>query len=205
MELNTALYYYDYEDMQVPVNAIINGVNNLFFQNADEANQWGFELDMRWAATDNLTIYSTYTYMDTEIDSMGRDVFDTTEPDPVGSDLSGNELIKSPPHKFTINGHYIWNLENAELGFVASFVYMDEQYSSIFNRGNTQVPSFERTDIRVNYRSNNHDLRVSLYARNVFDEEIIESISRSSHYFNQQRSASIQAPRTVGIEVNFGF
>ncbi|MBO6703926.1 MAG: TonB-dependent receptor [Pseudomonadales bacterium] len=204
LELNAAAYYYDYEDMQVPVNAIINGVDNLLFQNAEEASQWGFEVDMRWAATDNLTVYSTYTHMDTEIDSMGFDVVDTTEFAPVASDLSGNELIKSPEHKFTLNLDYRWSMFEGEMIFVTSYVYTDEQYSSIFNRESTQVPDFERTDFRLTYRANDRDLRISAYVRNAFDEEIIESMTRSSWYFNQQLSASIQPPRTYGIEVQFG-
>ena len=205
LHVNAAAYFYDYENMQVPVNSINNGVNTLLFQNADEAKQWGMEFDAQWIASENLTLFATYTYMNTEIESMGKEVFDTTEPLPVGSDLSGNELIKAPPHKFTINGHYTWYLSNAELGFVASHVFTDNQNSSIFNRANTEVPSFNRTDFRLNYNRLDNDVRVSLYVRNAFDEDIIESIRRSSHFFNQQRKASIQPPRTFGVEVNFAF
>ncbi|MBQ74718.1 MAG: hypothetical protein CMQ20_06800 [Gammaproteobacteria bacterium] len=136
---------------------------------------------------------------------MGREIRDTTEPVPVDSDLSGNELIKAPPHKYTINGHYTWDLGGSELGFVASYIYTDEQWSSVFNRANTEVPSFERVDFRLNYYSKARDLRVSAYVRNAFDEDIIEAFERTSWYFNQQQRASIQAPRTFGIEVNYGF
>jgi iron complex outermembrane receptor protein len=205
LNVNTAFYYYDYEDMQVPVNAIINGVNNLLFQNAEEASQWGIEMDAQWAATENFMLYATYSYMSTEIDTMGYDVFDMTEPVPVGSDLSGNDLIKAPPHKFTANGHYTWDMGGSELGMVVSWIYTDEQYSSIFNRENTTVPSTKRTDFRLTYRRYNMDLRVSAYIRNAFDEDIIESISRSSHYFNQQRTVSLQSGKSVGIEINYGF
>ncbi len=204
MELNTAVYFYDYEDMQVPVDAILNGVNNTVFLNAEEATQWGVEMDMRWAATERLTVYSTYSYMDTEIDSMGVPVIDTTDPAPVPSDLSGNELIKSPEHKFTVNLDYRWEALGGEMIFVTSYVYTDEQFSTIFNNDNTMVPDSERTDFRLTYRANERDLRISAYVRNAFDEEIIESLERRSWYFNQQLTASIQAPRTYGIEVQFG-
>jgi len=205
LHINFAGYIYDYDNMQVPVNSINNGVNTLLFQNAKEASQWGLEFDAQWLASANFMLYATYTYMNTEIKTMGKEVFDTTEPVPVGSDLSGNELIKSPPHKFTVNGHYTWYVDNAELGFVTSYVFTDNQYSSIFNRANTEVPSFSRTDFRLNYNRLDSDLRISLYVRNAFDEDIIESIKRSSHFFNQQLKASIQPPRTVGVEVNFAF
>jgi iron complex outermembrane receptor protein len=205
MQLNATAYFYEYEDMQVPVNAIINGVNNLLFRNAEEASQWGIEIDSQWAATDNLVLYATYSYMSTEIDTMGYEVFDMTEQNPVGSDLSGNYLIKSPPHKFTANGHYTWDLGGSELGLVVSWIYTDAQYSSIFNREDTQAPSFKRADMRLTYRRYDTDLRVSAYVRNMFDEDIIESIDRSSYYFNQQLTASVQPPKTIGIEINYGF
>lgn len=203
--LNVTAYYYDYEDMQVPVNAIVNGVNNLFFQNAEEANQWGIEMDVQWAVTNALSLFSTLSYMKTEIESMGLEVFDTTERIPTGSDLSGNELVKAPEYKLTINADYRWQLASGELRLVASYVYQDEQWSSIFNRDDTQVPSFERTDFRLTYRNNGDNLRVSAYVRNAFDEEIIENKNRSAYLFNQQQTASIQPPRTIGIEVDFSF
>jgi iron complex outermembrane receptor protein len=205
IQVNTAVYYYLYEDMQVPVSAIINGVNNLLFRNAKEANQFGIEVDGQWAATDNLMLYATYSYMNTEIDTMGYDVTDETEINPVASDLSGNELIKAPPHKFTFNGHYTWDITAGEIGFVATYIYTDDQWSDIFNREDTVAPAFERVDFRLTYRNPANTLRVSGYVRNAFDEEIFESKTRSGWYFNHQVSASIQPPRTYGVELNYEF
>ncbi|BFM17987.1 TonB-dependent receptor [Maricurvus nonylphenolicus] len=203
--INASAYYYDYEDMQVPVNVIDNGVSNKKFVNAKEAAQWGLEVDVQWAVTDALTLYSTYTYMNTEIKTMGFDVEDETDPAYVANDLSGNDLIKSPPHKFTLMADYTWALSTGDLKLVTAYVYTDSQYSTIFNDKATEIDSSERTDVRLTYLNNQHDLRVSAYVTNVFDEEIIESLSRSSSYTNNQLTASIQPPRMFGVEINYGF
>jgi len=56
-QVNVAAYYYDYEDMQVPVNAVISGVQNLLFLNAKEATQWGIEVDANWAVSDSFNLF----------------------------------------------------------------------------------------------------------------------------------------------------
>lgn len=205
--INTSVYYYDYEDMQVPVNALIagGGLGTKEFVNAKEAKQWGLEIDAQWAVTDALTLYSTYTYMDTEIKTMGFDVGDETDPSYVANDLSGNELIKSPPHKFTLMADYTWGLSSGDLKLVTSYVYTDSQYSTIFNDKATEVDSSERTDIRLTYFDNQHDLRISAFVTNVFDEELIESVERSSVAENNQLTVATQPPRMFGVELNYGF
>ncbi|MFT5691439.1 MAG: iron complex outermembrane receptor protein [Oceanicoccus sp.] len=206
IQINVAAYFYDYQDMQVPVAAVINGVNNTLFLNAKEAEQLGLEIDAQWLVNENLTFFSTYSYMDTEIGTMGVPVIDTTDSMPEASLLKGNELLKAPPHKFTLNTQYTWYLNNnASIGAVASYVYVDSQWSTIFNIDELEVPSTNRVDFRVTYRGPEDKLRVSAFVRNATDEDIIESISRSSPYFNNARSASTQPPRWSGIEVNYRF
>ena len=202
---NAAAYYNDYEDMQVPINAIINGVNNSLFYNAEKANQWGIELDAQWAATDALIFYATYAYLNSEIETMGIEVIDSTEQFPEPSDLAGNELILSPEHQFSLIGDYTWQFNSGALNFVASYIYTDEQWSSIFNRPDTQLDSSSRVDFRLNWFSNKRDLRVTGYIRNAFDEDISEYRERLSWYFNHQIRATYQPPRVIGIEVNYGF
>ena len=203
--LNVAAYYYDYEDMQVPVDTFQNGVTTRQFVNAEEAWTWGVELEGTWAATDALNLSTTYSYLETEIDDMGQMIIDSTEALPLPQDVSGNSLVQSPEHQFSFVADYSWQLPTGDLILAGVYSYKDDQYSSIFNRASTQVDSYDRTDFRLTYRDNRHDLRVTAYVQNAFDEEIIETITRSSAYYNNQLSASIQPPRIYGVEVNYGF
>ncbi len=203
--VNVAAYGYDYDDMQVPVDIFTTGVTTRRFVNAEKANVWGLEVEAQWAPIDSLTFYSTYSWMNTEIETMGQPVFDSTAAIPVLSDLAGNELIQSPEHQISLIGDYTWQLAEGDLSLVASWVYKSDQWSSIFNRGDTLVDSFDRTDFRLTYRSNEYNLRVTAYIRNAFDEDIIENKTRSSAYYNNQLTASIQPPRIGGIELQWGF
>ena len=206
LRVNVAAYFYDYEDMQVPVAAVINGVNNTLFLNAEKAEQFGLEIDAQWLVNENLMLFSTYSYMDTEIGTMGVPVVDTTAPLPVASLLEGNELLKAPPHKFTVNSQYTWYMDNdSSIAAVVSYIYVDQQWSTIFNTDELQVPSSNRVDLRLTYRGMDDKLRISAFMRNATDEDIYESISRTSAYFNNTRTASIQPPRVSGIEVNYQF
>jgi len=151
-------------------------------------------------------LFSTYSYMDTEIGTMGVAVVDTTDPMPVASMLEGNELLKTPPHKFTLNSQYTWYMgSDATIAAVVSYVYVDDQWSTIFNVDELEAPSSNRVDLRLSYRGPDNKLRVSAFIRNAIDEDVYESISRTGPYFNNTRSASIQPPRWSGIEVNYEF
>lgn len=203
--VNVAAYYYDYEDMQVPIDTFTSGVITRQFENAEEATVFGIEVEAQWAATDALTLQTTYSYMDSEIDDMGQLIIDATGQFPLPQDISGNELVQSPEHQFSFIAGYTWQLPSGDLKLAGVYIYKSDQYSSIFNREDTQVDSFDRTDFRLSYLANELDLRVTAYVQNAFDEDIIESQTRSSYYYNNQLSASIQPPRIYGIEVNYGF
>jgi iron complex outermembrane receptor protein len=218
LTFNASAYLYNYEDMQVPVAAIINGVNNTFFQNLEDADQLGIELDAHWLVTDSLWLIATYTYMDTEIKRFGGNgAIDSSDicsvmagpgcspEDMTGSQLSGNRLLLAPENKFTANIMYDWYLSQGELTFALSYVNQSEAFSSIFNRPDTKIPAWETVDLRLTYRGADNGLRVSGYIRNATDEWVFESVSRSGWYFNNTRGGSLRPPRVVGLEVNCEF
>ena len=204
-KVNVSAYYYDYDDMQVPVDTFTGAITTARFENAEKARVWGIELETQWAATDALMLYSTYSYLDTKIKTMGQPVFDSTAAVRVSTTLAGNGLIQSPEHQLSFIADYTWRLATGDLKFVTSYVYKDEQWSSIFNRQDTRVDPHDRTDIRLSYIARDYDLRVTAYVQNIFDEDIIESKTRKSAYYNNQLDASIQPPRIYGIEINYGF
>lgn len=203
---NTALYYYDYTDMQVPVSVFTQGIVATIFLNAEETSSFGFEAEAEWAVTPRFFLFGTYSYMDTEIEDMGMLVQDDTAANPIPSDLSGNELVKSPPHKVTLNGRYVWPLENGhEISLVATYNYLAEQQSTIFNADQIEIPSWNRVDLRLNYYLASPDMRVTAYVRNAGDEEIFDNLSRNEAALNNQVFGSLQAPRVWGLEVEINF
>ena len=64
VQLNAAVFATDYSDLQV---AIFQGTN-FTVENAAQADLWGAEVDIRWAATDNLEVGGSLAYLDFEFD-----------------------------------------------------------------------------------------------------------------------------------------
>lgn len=230
-QINASAYLYDYQDQQVPVTAVINGVNHTLFLNAEDSEQFGFEADAQWYINENWTLMSTYTYMDATIGDMGEDVVDggdvctvTDQPtidawdiqalidacgpmDGVAWNLAGNSLVKSPKNKFTLNSLHTWGVgDDGEMTFVVSYVHMDDQFASIFNRADTTIPSFDRLDFRLIYERPDDGVRITGYVRNATDELIVENMGRSAWRWNNAHwASSIQPPRSYGITVDIDF
>lgn len=206
LRFNSAVYYYDYSDMQVPVSVFTQGIVATIFLNASQTSSYGFEAELEWAATSRFSLFGTYSYMNTKIDDMGMQVQDDTAANPTPVDVTGNELVKSPHNKITLNGRYVWPLAKGnEVSFVATYNYLDEQEANIFNTPQIRISSWNRVDLRLSYEMAQPDLRISAYLRNATDEDIFDNLSRNEASLNNQMFGSLQAPRTWGLEFQFDF
>ena len=76
LQLTTAVFYYDYKDIQLPLNFFGNCINPLAlstctafntFVNIPTAVSQGVEIEANWNATDNLNFILTYAYLDAHI------------------------------------------------------------------------------------------------------------------------------------------
>ncbi len=66
MNVSTAFYYYDYSDLQVLKQDVVEGIGLNTFENADEATAWGIELEIMALLGQNVTLSGTYSYNHTE-------------------------------------------------------------------------------------------------------------------------------------------
>ena len=66
---NLSLFYYDYEDPQLPstVRDPVSNLNESRFFNIEAGESMGAELEAIWAITDALQLRLTYAYLDTKI------------------------------------------------------------------------------------------------------------------------------------------
>ena len=66
VNLTSALYYYDYEDLQVLKSDVIEGVTLSVYENAAEAEAWGLETEITALLTQGLTFSASWSYNDSE-------------------------------------------------------------------------------------------------------------------------------------------
>ena len=174
LQVSAAAFHNDYEDLQLPIT--VTNANNIIqrvFVNAPKSYSRGLELETTWKPLEALQLLGVYSYLDTKIEEgpLAQDVvrggFQPT---------SGNELVRSPAHKATVNGVYTLPLFEGELSLIGTYSYTAKQYYEIFSIPFYEQEGFSRVDARVYYDS--PDRRWSLIAgvRNATDEQIINGI-----------------------------
>ena len=175
VRLNTAFFYTEYKDLQIqsfgPRLGCVEdtttqqlecfGVFQTF--NASDAEVKGVELELTWIPVENLTLSGFYSYLDSEFT-------DTNVPGSVFEGQTGNDLIRAPRNKYSINAEYVLPLNGrGALTANISYRFTDDQ------RGELEPyaiqPSFDLFDARLAWSSPNDTLEVAVWGKNLFDEE----------------------------------
>ena len=205
LRVNAAAYFYDYQDMQVLVDAL-NDVNLPVPEivNADEAEVKGFEVEATWLATDALTLMANYSYTDGEYTKFCCAVDTIGDPGGGEQDLSGNPLTQAPKNKVFTNASYAWNLDSmGELILSGSYSWVDSRQYDVFNTAATQADSYYRVDASLTWFSSSQDIRVILAGKNLTEEETWVSLNRLNEF--GAISGYANEPLTYSLEVQYTF
>jgi iron complex outermembrane receptor protein len=217
LNLATALYYYDYSDLQVVKQDAVNGVTVDTFENAADATAWGIETEVTALLTEGLVLTGTYSYNDTEYDEY--DSADSSAcvlgPYRVGNtadplcnnqlDLSGNEFPLSPQHKASAFLRYMWELADLDWSTSVSYTYTSDQQTTAFNNSDyDELDSFDRWDARLNVASPELTWEATLWVQNISDDRNEINRPRPSPVSGLAASA-LSAPRTYGLKLSYNF
>ena len=217
LNLTTALYYYDYEDLQVSNVQNINGAQVTTYENAADATAWGIENEVIALLTENLTFSATHSYNKTEYENY--DSIDSTActlgPRRVGDisapvctdaqDLSGNQFPLSPEHKASANLTYRWDLLSLDWSATVSYQYTGEQELTPFNNKlYDKLDSYDSWNAFLNMGSQDMTWEVQAFVYNISDD-------RQEIYRDRPNPASglaastLTDPRTYGVRLSYNF
>jgi iron complex outermembrane receptor protein len=139
LRTNLALYYQDYENIQKTQQAASDLGFATVIVNAAEAPIYGAELDLTWAATDNLSLSVAYAYTRAEYDKWDdyttiqtTEPFSFFQPGIVTLDGSDNDFTYIPEHTLTASANYLLPV-SADLGdmsLFASVYWQDDMMTS---------------------------------------------------------------------------
>ncbi len=157
-----AIFYMDREDQQV--SASQQDPNRpqrfiLFTENAGSSKNYGAEFEANWYATDNLHLYTSLGWLETEYGQYQyKDKYGSIK------DLSGRELAHSPNFTYSLGATYRTDsgwFANINTNGKSEFYYSDsnDSKSDAYNLVNAKL-GYE-TDIWSAY----------LWGRNLFDEK----------------------------------
>jgi iron complex outermembrane receptor protein len=187
--VNAALYYMDYQDLQVTQTNAACLCN--ITDNASDAEIAGVEVELQLALTRSLRVFAGGNYMDTEYVNFV---------DSLGNDNSGGRLQRTPDYTYNLGIDYSMDMGGRA---DALNLYMNYAYQGDFNwdpDNITEQDAYGLLDGRLSYFIND-DVTVSAYGKNILDEDYRVFVIN----FFADEVASLGAPRTFGVELNVRF
>jgi len=123
--------------------------------------------------------------------------------------VTGNKLSQTPPHKFAVNASYRFDFEDGSwLLPTVSYSWRDEFYDSFFNEPSELSEAFDQLDARLNWYSPDETFSITLWARNILDNEQTTSVSSQAFRvqdLGQYQTFSYTPPRMVGVDFKVHF
>jgi iron complex outermembrane receptor protein len=202
-------FWYDISDQQL--TAVGGGANFNQLVNADSTEGYGFELDARWAATDNAFFTAGVSYNDTEIKDPnlfiqpcggGCTVLDPPQLDGSGTptglvSIDGNTLPHSPEWIGNVTARFSGERANGGEWFVfADAAYESEKNFFLYESAEFQSDGLFEVGLRAGVTNAEGDLEFSVFGRNVFDDESL----RGGIDFNNL-TGFVNDPPIFGIEL----
>lgn len=176
--LDGALFYYRYDNFQTTVQQGTIFVTT----NAGEATAYGFEGQVRWRPSRNVTLFGTYAWNHSRFSTGVRD---------------GNRFRLSPDHTLSIGGRFEVDLGPGQLSFVPSITYQ----SSVFFDDDNDRPDLQtvasgaliadtiQDEVQGGYALVNARLgytfadrfTIEAFVNNLFDEEYIKDAGNTGN------------------------
>jgi len=153
LTLNANLFYTEWEDQQVNVQGPM-GMNDINTENVGESTIYGGEIELQATPNDNLDLYTSLAFVNTEFDD-----FNST-----AGDFAGNEFPFAP--ELTAAAGLTYYFDNGF--FLSSDVsFTGEYYGDAANNSLLEVDSRTLVNTRLGYESDNWS--IFAYARNLFN------------------------------------
>ncbi|ARN75502.1 TonB-dependent receptor [Oceanicoccus sagamiensis] len=208
LRLNVAAYAVEYTDLQVDSVVPVPGVGQeSIITNAGEVTSYGLEADVMWLATDQLTIDGTLGLQDSEYDKFqcDRDGDASTNPMPTPDvDCSDFDVKRTPETTASLGATYNIPLSGlgGSLDLNTNATYTDSFYNDIINSESSKHEEVTLLNASVSYIADDEKLRVSVFGRNLTDEEYQTSGLSVANLWNFSTYGN---PATYGLEVEVKF
>ena len=161
--IDTNLFFTKIDNFQSQRTIYVDAELTAVSTNVEEVESKGFEIDVFGQLTDSITLNAGYIYAEAEYPDgyLGDD----------GTDLTGEQLIFAPKHKFTVSGEYFKALgENMEAFVNANATYKSKVILRASSDPLFAYDGYWNIGASVGVRDIDGQWRASLFARNLTDE-----------------------------------
>ncbi|MEM9232708.1 MAG: TonB-dependent receptor, partial [Pseudomonadota bacterium] len=199
--LNAAVFYQDYQDPQARIFVNFPLPDDTFItsnslSNLDEAVSYGAEASLDWTPFPALDLRAGIVLLETEI-SQGSEAVPTGN----AAAFDGNPLPFAPDVSATLSARYTHEMPGGgAFIFDAHTKYRSEFFLDAEGLSDRSEDGYTLVDARATYRFPNENLSVSVFGRNLTDEDYAVSGFGFIGY-NTFRGA----PRSLGVEARLEF
>jgi iron complex outermembrane recepter protein len=197
--VDLAAFYYDYENLQLPITFADGDVTSSEFINVPKSITTGVEAEVYWTPVNNLVVTFSYSFDYSEIQTKcfgkltggvltpaanATCLEDTNDPAAVekGANavpgqtsaiklqgINGDALPDAPENKLAVDLAYTWHFEPGSFTLSGDYVYRGEQDGAVFNRSYDNAPAWDDVDFRALWKSPGDRYEVIGYVKNVFN------------------------------------
>ncbi len=205
LRVNAALFYNDYQDMQIAVFEAGSGGASSRITNAGESTYQGLELELVALLSENITLDLTYGYLDAEFDEYNARNPVTNQIENIASVTT---VTRAPENTGALGLQY--SLPNTGVGALSARVdvtYTDSMtfhpFQNQFDSSDSRTVANARLTLDELSVGEGGELRLSAWVKNFTDEEYREwgidfgTLGFAGNTWNQ--------PRTFGFDVIYQF
>lgn len=201
LRTNAALFYTEYEDLQV---FQVTNTGRQFLDNAASATIKGVELEMDLLFSEQLASHAACTFLDSSYDDFISEVDDDLDGQP--DDLSGNTLTRSPQQNCSLALTYSPLFTGEQpMDLRVSYAYQDEIFITPQNRSLDTVDAFYVVNMSVQYRIS-AALSLGFFGKNLTDESYsLHAYDADPLVRNNIQSTVYAEPRTWKASIRYDF
>lgn len=216
LQLDAALFYLDYRNLQAPVSVRIGPTTVSQFINISKSRSSGLEMDAIWQPTQSLRLAVDYAYNPTRILKSAL-LVDTNDNVNTGAvSIVGNKLPQAPEQKLGVNASYSFFMDKGTLTLTTSYIYRSKAYANVFTRSYNEAPSWDQWDLRAHWNPTGGKYTVIAYVKNVADSKGYDAaVAGSQRNYNPNvpsdqfltgaQNLELTPPRTYGLELQYRF
>jgi len=198
--LRTAVFYYDYTDLQVGFVGADSVVTTV---NAASAENKGIELELLARFTEDLIASFSATWLDAEYtEFVTGDYRQNFAP----VDLSGNKLQNAP--EYTLHAALDYSHPISESGSLVGHIdasYQDDVYFTEFNNSDAVQEAYGIVNLSAGYEGGGGRWSITGWARNLTDEFVVSNNIITAPLYGSIRVGSLLPPRTYGLTLAYNF
>lgn len=190
LRFNGAIYNVDFSDMQQGV-LDLSIANSSFFDNVGSADINGVEFELNWAATDNVDLFGSFSYIDSELTDIPNTLVNIT---PVGSNLP-----YAPENEGVVGARYYQNIGDFAAVFQGVFKWTDSRFNSLVAADRVELPSYNQVNLSASIGKD--DWKATLFIDNATDSLGQVAAGSADNVFR----VSPTRPRTVGFRISYDY